>query len=272
MRGDPAYYDDCLGALPLPTGEGGAERRVRGTIFANIVPLIRPFGPPSPVGRRTRPQIALLFALFLLATPAYPQSVRDHTRPTNAGTQVTDSQAVDLTLTLSKASVRPIQQVLRTAGSIDKVGKVLTAYAYLPNADLVKVGQRVRSFPLESKSSMYQAKITRVVPEKGRALVQATLAGPGRAGSSNYLIEIIVERGESLSVPNEAIIEEGDKHIVYIQMHPGHYVPQEIHTGLQGELYTQVLHGLNEGDQVVTFGSFFIDSEYKLKSTGQSEG
>ena len=48
---------------------------------------------------------------------------------------------------------------------------------------------------------------------------------------------------------------------------PEHYVPQEIHTGVQGELYTQVLHGLAEGDQVVTIGSFFIDSEYKLKST-----
>jgi len=30
------------------------------------------------------------------------------------------------------------------------------------------------------------------------------------------------------------------------------------------------MKGLNAGDQVVTFGSFFIDSEYKLKSTDQT--
>ena len=41
----------------LSQRERVAEGRVRGTRFANIVPLIRPFGPPTPVGRRTRPQI-----------------------------------------------------------------------------------------------------------------------------------------------------------------------------------------------------------------------
>jgi Cu(I)/Ag(I) efflux system membrane fusion protein len=75
----------------------------------------------------------------------------------------------------------------------------------------------------------------------------------------------VAEAGQFLSVPNEAVIEEGDKHIVYVQQQPGQYVPQEIDTGVQGELYTQVLSGLNAGDQVVTFGSFFVDSEYKLK-------
>ena len=37
---------------------------------------------------------------------------------------------------------------------------------------------------------------------------------------------------------------------------------------IQGELLTQVLDGIKEGDQVVTFGSFFIDAEQKLKGTG----
>ena len=82
-------------------------------------------------------------------------------------------------------------------------------------------------------------------------------------------MEIIVERGVFLAVPNEAIIEEGDRQIVYLQQQPGHYAPQEVHTGLTGELYTQVLHGLSEGDQIVTFGSFFIDAEHKLKSMEQ---
>src|SRR5262245_22290340 len=41
----------------LSQRERVAEGRVRGTVLANIDPLIRPFGPPSPVGRRTRPKI-----------------------------------------------------------------------------------------------------------------------------------------------------------------------------------------------------------------------
>ena len=70
-------------------------------------------------------------------------------------------------------------------------------------------------------------------------------------------------------MPNEAIIEEGDRHVVYVQQQAGQYVPQEIQTGIQGELYTQVLDGLKDGEQVVTFGSFFIDAEHKLKGTDQ---
>ena len=212
-----------------------------------------------------------VFFLFLLtANPADAQSVRDHTRPqTSSDTSVSASQAVDLTLTLTQTAVRPIQTWVRTAGAIDGSGRILTARLTAPEAGLVKVGQRVRAFPPESRSSMYQAKITRVAPQGSGSVIEATLPGRGRENSRNYVMEIVVDQGDFLSVPNEAIIEEGDKHIVYIEQHPGHYVPMEIHTGIQGELYTQVLHGLNEGDQVVTFGSFFIDSEYKLKSTTQ---
>ena len=68
-------------------------------------------------------------------------------------------------------------------------------------------------------------------------------------------------------VPNEAIIEEGTSQVVYVQKQTGQYEPQTIRTGIQGELYTQILDGVKPGDQVVTFGSFFIDSEYKLKGT-----
>ena len=166
--------------------------------------------------------------------------------------------------------MRSVQTWVRTAGTIDKNKKILTAYLYRPDSELVKVGQRIRAYPPESRSSIYQARITRVVNQGARLMVEATLSGPGRENSTQYVMEIITERGFFLSVPNEAIIEEGEKRIVYVQQHPGHYVPQEIHTGVQGELYTQVLHGLDQGAQVVTIGSFFIDSEFKLKSTGQN--
>ena len=210
----------------------------------------------------------LLFSLLLVSS-ARAQGVRGLTRPSK-GTIVSQSQAVDLTLTLGQASVRPIQAWVRTAGAIDKSGKILTAYLDPRDAQLVKVGQRVRVFTPESKSSMFQAWVTRVLPEAQRTKVEVTLAAIGWKNSTNYVMEIVAERGQFLSVPNEAIIEEGSKHIVYVQKHSGQYVPQEIDTGVQGELYTQVLHGLNEGEQVVTFGSFFIDSEYKLKGTDEA--
>jgi hypothetical protein len=198
---------------------------------------------------------------------AHAQDIRARIRSAPRGTAVSKSQAVELTLTLTEAAVRPIQTWVRTAGTVDRTGKVLTASVDPPAAALVQVGQRVRAFPPDAKSSMYQAWVTRVSPQGGRAVVEAALMAPGRQSSPTYVMEIVVEQGRFLSVPNPAILEEGDKQIVYVQQPTGDYLPREIRTGIQGELYTQVLDGLAEGDQVVTFGSFFIDSEHKLKAT-----
>ena len=117
---------------------------------------------------------------------------------------------------------------------------------------------------------MFQAWVTKVASQPNGAAVEVTLSGVGHPNSANYIVEIVTERGEFLSIPNEAIIEEGDKHVVYLQRSGGQYVPVEVETGIQGELYTAVSKGLSDGDQVVSFGSFFVDSEYKLKFAPQS--
>jgi hypothetical protein len=140
----------------------------------------------------------------------------------------------------------------------------------MPEASFIKVGQRVRAFPPESKSSMFQAWLTKITPQAKGSMVEITLSGLGHENSTNYVVEIVTERGEFLSIPNEAIIEEGLKRIVYVQKQTGQYVPIEIKAGIQGELYTAVAEGLKAGDQVVSFGSFFVDAEYKLKSTDQN--
>ena len=98
-------------------------------------------------------------------------------------------------------------------------------------------------------------------------MVSATLAGQGLEDGVRYILEIVTERGDLLSVPNEAIIESNGKQVVYVQEQPGRYVPREIRLGVQGELYAHVLTGLKPGEQVVTFGSFFIDAEHKLKGS-----
>jgi|SRR5689334_13822104 hypothetical protein len=194
-------------------------------------------------------------------------SPREHTRPAlPAGTAVNQAQAEALTLTVGAVAERLVQTWVRAAGTIDPANnKVIRADIVGPDAALLKVGQRVRAFPPSSKSSMYQAFVTRVQPRPNGATVEASLASFGRANAPLYVIEIVVEQGPYLSVPNEAIIEEGDTQVVYVQRQPGQYAPQEIRTGLQGELYTQVVEGVKDGDQVVTFGSFFIDAEQKLK-------
>jgi hypothetical protein len=204
--------------------------------------------------------------LALLAAGAFGQSIRDRIRLSPAlRSPITEEQANELTLTLSDVAVRPIQVWLRTAGSIDAAERNIRATLSAPDAALVKVGQRVRAFPPQSRSSMFQARITSVSSREATATVTATLSGPAHAGSKWYILEIVTEPLEVLSVPNEAIIESENERIVYVQVEKGHHEPREVQTGLQGELFTEIRSGVKAGEQVVTFGSFFIDAEHKLK-------
>ena len=214
----------------------------------------------------------LLVAASVAISALDAQGVRSHTRPRPRGTTVTKSQAEELTLTVTQVATRDIQTWVRTAGTLDSTGKAVTADISGSDALLVKAGQRARVFPVESRFSMYQARVVRVTPQShGVVRVDVDIVATGRTTTHDYVVEIVTNRGDFLSVPNEAIIEEGTSQVVYVET-DGQYEPRTIRTGIQGELYTQVLEGVMEGDQVVTFGSFFIDSDYKLKRAAPVAG
>ena len=212
--------------------------------------------------------IAVAIVMVVVAASAEAaQSVRDHVRITpDRSTVVSEKQASELTLTVTEAAVRPIQIWIRTAGLIDASKKAVTANVGTGEGALVKVGQRVRAFSPESRSRMYQATVSRVSAGDNLTQVTATLNGRAFETSTRYVLEIVAEGGEFLSVPNEAIIETGGKQVVYVQQSAGSYAPRDIKAGIRGELFSQVLEGLKPGEQVVTIGSFFIDADHKLKN------
>ena len=210
---------------------------------------------------------ACAVAAFLFASGS-ADAQREHTRPTpNRSTTVTESQAAELTLTLTEVAVRAIQVWVRTAGAIDDARATITADLPATEAARVKVGQRARAFSPESRSRMHQAFISEVIRRGNRAIVKAALPGDPLETSRYYVLEIVTEEGDFLSVPNEAIIANGDTRTVYVKEADGGYVPRDFTAGVQGELYTHVVDGLSPGEQVVTFGSFFIDADYKLKGS-----
>jgi hypothetical protein len=167
---------------------------------------------------------------------------------------------------LADATMRQIQTSVRVASTLDETGRILTAQLSAADAEFVKIGQRVRAFQIDSRAAMRPGKVTQLVTHAERSVLQATLVSGNREDESPYLMEVTTEHGWFLTVPNEAIIEEEQRRIVYVQRPSGDYSPRTIQTGIQGDRYTQIVAGLTEGDQVVTLGAFFIDSEYKLKS------
>ena len=201
-------------------------------------------------------------------TAAEAQGRRDYTRPTHERDAASiEQRESEITLTVAPVAGQLIQTWIRTAGVLDTGRNTLTACVAGEDAALIRPGQRVRAFSPDSKSSVYQARIRSTTARPDCVAVEAALSGPTYRDATRYVMEIIVDRGEMLAVANAAIIERDGKEIVYEQIHPGHYEPHEIRTGLKGETYTEVLEGLTAGMPVVTIGSFFIDAEYRLKAT-----
>jgi methionine-rich copper-binding protein CopC len=207
----------------------------------------------------------LAFAALLAAADA--QGVRDFTRSKpGTTTPLTETQAAEVTLTLTDVQFRPIQTWVRAAGKPD--GNTVTVRIKGAQALLVEPGQRLRAFSVLSRAQMLQGRVTKVSKTDDGVAVQAELARPLFGDPTTCVVEIVTEAGPYLSIPNVSIIDEGEEKVVYLKGEGGGYNRRAIKTGVQGELYTQVTEGLAENDEVVSVGSFFVDADQKLKSTG----
>lgn len=169
---------------------------------------------------------------------------------------------------VSEAALHTIETTVRAAATFDAADNTLGVWLEPQDAKFIAVGQRVRAFSLAARTSMLSAKVVRIVRQGDRYRVTMDMMGLVHNPATTYVAEIAINRGEFLTVPNTAIIEDGEKQLVYVQDRGGDYLQREVTTGLQGENFTQIIAGLDAGDQVVTLGGFFIDAEYKIKGTG----
>ncbi|MEI6666518.1 MAG: efflux RND transporter periplasmic adaptor subunit [Acidobacteriota bacterium] len=72
--------------------------------------------------------------------------------------------------------------------------------------------------------------------------------------------------GMGLVVPESAVVDTGDRLLVFLDRPDGSLEPREIQTGVKLADGYQVLKGLAKGDRVVTAANFLLDSESSLKA------
>jgi len=87
-------------------------------------------------------------------------------------------------------------------------------------------------------------------------------------------VRLAGSEGHVLAVPADAVINTGERRIVYVEAQERVYEPREVETGAETDGWVEVLSGLNEGDKVVERGLFMIDSESRLRAAvpGTSAG
>ena len=70
---------------------------------------------------------------------------------------------------------------------------------------------------------------------------------------------------DAVVVPSEAIVRSGYREQVFVVREPGKFEPREVQLGFSAAGQTQVLAGIQPGEEVVVSGQFLIDSESKLR-------
>ncbi len=131
--------------------------------------------------------------------------------------------------------------------------------SYLPGETLT--GQAIYIYPsLDPKTRT--AKVRFEFPNPG-----------GRLKPEMYAdVEIHVDLGEKLTVPEGAIVDTGFRQVAFIAKGSGYFEPKEVRVGVQVGEYYEVIQGLEPGQRVVTSASFLIDSESKFREALEGMG
>lgn len=74
---------------------------------------------------------------------------------------------------------------------------------------------------------------------------------------------------DAVAVPSQAILRTGRQHVVVVAQDNGHFAPRQVVVGLEAEGYSQILEGLEEGEELVTSAQFLLDSESQLREAIQ---
>lgn len=136
---------------------------------------------------------------------------------------------------------------------------------------LVKVGQTAKIQLPHVPAKEFLSKIDYIYPtlsgETRTAKVRFTLPNPGGLLKPQMFtdIEIKVDLGKRLVIPEDAVIDTGTRKIIYLDKGEGYFEPKEVTLGLRGDGMVEVIKGLKSGDRVVSAANFLIDSEAKLQ-------
>ena len=74
----------------------------------------------------------------------------------------------------------------------------------------------------------------------------------------------------ALTVPSQAVVNTGERRIVFVDMGGGSLMPHVVEIGRIGGEYSEVLAGLEAGQRVVTSAQYLLDSESNLAETMKS--
>ncbi len=79
-------------------------------------------------------------------------------------------------------------------------------------------------------------------------------------------VELKVPLGTRLAIPRDAILETGERQVIFIHHGGGKLEWRTVKLGVSAGGWVEVVEGIKEGEHIVTSANFLIDSESQLKA------
>ena len=98
--------------------------------------------------------------------------------------------------------------------------------------------------------------------------VRLEASNPQRALKPGMFVDVVfpVDLPATLVVPADAIVDSGLRKTVFVDSGHGYFEPRSIETGWRVGDDVEVTKGLESGERIVVSGTFFIDSESRMKA------
>ena len=105
-------------------------------------------------------------------------------------------------------------------------------------------------------------------PKTRTAKVRFELDNPGEKLKPDMYanVELKIPLGTKLVVPRDAILESGERQLLFIHRGGGQLEWRSVKLGAKAGDWVEVKEGIQEGDHVVTGANFLIDSESQVKA------
>lgn len=171
-----------------------------------------------------------------------------------------------------------------TTGMMAKPGDVLFRIADISNvwvmADVpeydlasvhsgAEVNVTVRSLPGRTFKGVVDLIYPQVDMQTRTTKVRIELGNPDGLLLANMYADVEIEAGAPkpvVAVPNSAIVDTGDRQVVFIDKGDGRFEPKDVKLGVRGEDRTEITEGVAAGDKVVVAANFLLDAESNLNS------
>ena len=147
----------------------------------------------------------------------------------------------------------------------------IIADIYEYELSLVRPGSTAKitldSFPGREFTAVIDYVYPVLTSETRTAKVRFSLPNPGGRLKPQMFtnVELKIDMGRRLTIPEDAVIDTGTRQIVYVDKGEGYFEPREVTLGIRAEGMVEVLKGLKAKEKVASAATFLIDSEAKLK-------